>query len=92
MGNTDNNDTKPLDDGTLLNDAPVKTTSFQKGLIDIISNARNGHLELTSIAIRAKTNRLAAYSSLKSLETKGIVRCWRSGSDQWAVLMYSLRR
>ena len=63
---------------------------FQSRLIEIIKKAPNCMLDLTSIADRAKTNRLAAYSSLSSLERKGKVRCWRSGDGVWAILMYTL--
>lgn len=67
-------------------------TDFQNRIIEKIKAAPNSSLDLTSIAAKAKTNRLAAYSSCEAMVKKGLLRRWRHGDDQWAVLMYGINK
>jgi len=69
----------------------TKLTPFQTLLVELIrKRALNGSISTTELADRAKSNRLAVWSSMCSLEARGLACCWRHG-DEWAASMWALK-
>lgn len=54
-------------------------TAFQQRMIEVLQRAPNNMEEITALAWRLKSSRLAVYSSAMSLDRKGILCVWRSG-------------
>ena len=70
----------------------TKLTPFQTLLVELIrKRALNGSISTTELADRAKSNRLAVWSSMRSLEAKGLACYWRHGNDRWAASMWALQ-
>jgi len=67
-------------------------TPFQSKLCEIIkTKALNSSMHITELAYRAKSNRLAVSSAMRSLEKQGRAAYIRSGEDQWAGQMWYLK-
>lgn len=54
-------------------------TAFQQRMIEVLQGAPNNMEEITTLAWRLKSSRLAVYSSAMSLHRKGILCVWRRG-------------
>ena len=54
-------------------------TAFQQRMIEALQAAPNNMEEITTLAWRLKSSRLAVYSSAMSLHRKDILCVWRSG-------------
>jgi DNA-binding MarR family transcriptional regulator len=66
-----------------------KLTAFQERMIEVIDKRPNRMASTSELAERLRTSRLAVTSAGRSLEAAGHVVSFRSGRDQWAVLMWS---
>lgn len=68
-------------------DAKSEPTEFQRRLLHtVMTRGLNQSMNLTELAIRMKSNRVAVHSAIRSLESKGLALTFRSDSSQWAVL------
>lgn len=62
-------------------------TEFQRKVLDtVMKHGLNQSMNLTELALRMKSNRLAVHSAVRSLESKGLALTFRSDRSQWAVL------
>jgi hypothetical protein len=65
-----------------------KPTEFQSRLMGHLTKRHN--YNMTDLAWLMKSNRLAIYSAVRSLEQAGMAVTFRSDQSQWAVLLVSL--
>ena len=67
-------------------DEKTEPTEFQRKVLDAAMRGLNQISNLEELAHRTKSNRLAVYSAVRSLERKGLALTFRSDRSQWAVL------